>query len=208
MKLPSKGLYAITDTSHIDYATMLEKTHAILQAGAHILQYRFTETEHKDRIIQATQLNQLCHLFKVPLIINNDIDLAMQINAAGVHLGKDDPPIDEARATLGKHAIIGCSCYNDLSRASDAIGAGADYLAFGAFFPSPSKPEATYATPAIITQAKLAFVDTCVVAIGGITPENGRSLITAGADILAVISGLYRSAHPFNATTKYINLFT
>lgn len=207
MKLPKQGLYAITDTTHIDATTMLAKTKSILEAGAKLLQYRSTETNPIQRNLEATQLSQLCRRLNVPLIINNDIELVIKLNADGIHLGKNDPSIAEARAMLDQHAIIGYSCYNDLSRASDALDAGADYLAFGACFPSPSKPEAIQISPAIIKQAKQILSHPPIVAIGGITPENGALLIEAGADMLAVISGLYRSKEPFDTATKYINLF-
>lgn len=206
MKPTKKGLYAITDAA-IDSATMMAKTKAILEAGAQLLQYRFTQTNNSYRDTETTQLIKLCKQFNVPLLINNDIDLALRINADGVHLGKDDATIAEAREILGNQAIIGCSCYNDLSRARAAIDASADYLAFGTFFPSTTKPTATFANPNIIRLAKRTFTDAFVVAIGGITPENGQPLIDAGADMLAVISGLYQSKTPFNTATKYINLF-
>jgi len=194
------GLYAITDTDNLGSEMMLTKTEEILRAGAMLLQYRNKQADQNTRLMEAGQL------FTVPLIINDDITLAMKVDADGVHLGKADLPIAAARECLGNNAMIGVSCYNDLDLASEAVVAGADYLAFGAFFPSPSKPDAVYAKPEIIQKAKQQF-DLPIVAIGGITPENGQSLIDAGADMLAVISGLYASETPFNTTTKYVNLF-
>ncbi len=158
------------------------------------------------RIAEAEQLLDLCRQYSVPLIINDDIVLAVQSGADGVHLGKTDSSIADARERLGEKAVIGCSCYNDLDRAQQASKSGADYIAFGAFFSSPTKPDAAHATLDIIQTAKQRF-KLPVVAIGGITPENGQSLIEAGADMLAVISGLYASETPFNTTTKYINMF-
>ncbi|MCZ6805125.1 MAG: thiamine phosphate synthase, partial [Proteobacteria bacterium] len=122
------------------------------------------------------------------------------------HLGKTDSSIANAREHLGNNAMVGCSCYNDLDRAQLVSKSGADYIAFGAFFPSPTKPGAAHATADIIQAAKQKF-DLPVVAIGGITPENGQSLIAAGADMLAVISGLYASNDPFNTTKQYIKMF-
>jgi thiamine-phosphate pyrophosphorylase len=200
------GLYAITDTERLSPEKMLHKTEEILRAGAKLLQYRNKQANQNTRLIEARQLVDLCKQFTVPLIINDDITLAMKIDADGVHLGKGDPPIAIARERLGNNAMIGVSCYNDLDLASEAVVAGADYLAFGAFFPSPSKPDAVHAKPEILQKAKQQF-DLPIVAIGGITPENGQSLIDAGADMLAVISGLYVSETPFNTTTKYVNLF-
>lgn len=206
MRLELKGLYAITDTEHLSSEIMLTKTEEILRAGTKLLQYRNKQADQNTRLTEAKQLVDLCKQFSVPLIINDDITLAIKINADGIHLGKTDLSIADARERLGNNAIIGCSCYNDMDRASDAVNAGADYIAFGAFFSSPSKPDAVHAKPEIIGRAKQQF-DLPVVAIGGITPENGQPLIDAGADMLAVISGLYASESPFNTTIKYVNLF-
>ncbi len=206
MRFRVNGLYAITDTANLSTKIMLSKTEEILRAGAKILQYRNKWADQNTRISETEQLAELCKQFAVPMIINDDIGLAAQVDADGVHLGKSDSSITEARKHLGINAIIGYSCYNDLDRAIEAVNAGADYIAFGTFFPSPSKPDAVQATPEIIQTAKQQF-DVPVVAIGGITPENGQSLIDAGADMLAVISGLYTSETPFNTATKYVNLF-
>ncbi len=206
MRLELKGLYAITDTEHLSSEIMLTKTEEILRAGTKLLQYRNKQADQNTRLTEAKQLVDLCKQFSVPLIINDDITLAIKINADGVHLGKSDSSIADARERLGNNAIIGCSCYNDLDRANNAVNEGADYIAFGAFFPSPTKPDAVHATPELIIKTKQEY-DITVVAIGGITPENGQSLIDAGADMLAVISGLYASNPPFNTATKYVNLF-
>jgi len=201
-----KGLYAITETEHLSFEKMLHKTEEILRAGAKLLQYRNKQADENSRLTEARQLVDLCKQFNVPLIINDDITLAIKINADGIHLGKSDSSIAVARERLGNKAMIGVSCYNDLDRANNAVNEGADYIAFGAFFPSPTKPDAVHAKPEIIGRAKQQF-DLPVVAIGGITPENGQPLIDAGADMLAVISGLYASETPFNTTIKYVNLF-
>jgi len=206
MRFEIKGLYAITDTANLSSEIMLTRTEEILRAGANLLQYRNKQADENTRITEAEQLRELCRQFSVPLIINDDIALAVQIGADGVHLGKTDSTIADARKRLGDKAMIGCSCYNNLDRAQQAAKSGADYIAFGAFFPSPTKPEAAHATPDIIQTAKQKF-KLPVVAIGGITPENGQSLIDAGADMLAVISGIYASKTPFNTATKYIDLF-
>jgi thiamine-phosphate pyrophosphorylase len=202
-----KGLYAITDTANLSSEIMLTRTEEILRAGAKLLQYRNKQADENTRLTEARQLIDLCKQYTVPLIINDDIALAVQMGADGVHLGKTDSSIADARKRLGDKAMIGCSCYNDLDRAQQAANSGADYIAFGAFSPSPTKPEAAHATLDIIQTAKQIF-NLPVVAIGGITLENGQSLIEAGADMLAVISGLYASNDPFNTTKKYINLFT
>ena len=206
MSFEIKGLYAITDTANLSSELMLTRTEEILRAGAKLLQYRNKQANENTRIAEAEQLLDLCRKYSVPLIINDDISLAVQIGADGVHLGKTDSSVANARERLGNKAMVGCSCYNDLDRAQLVSKSGADYIAFGAFFPSPTKPGAAHATADIIQTAKQKF-DLPVVAIGGITPENGQSLIAAGADMLAVISGLYASNDPFNTTKQYIKMF-
>ncbi len=206
MRFNIKGLYVITDTSNISSEIMFARTKEILRAGAKLLQYRNKQADASTRIREAKKLHELCRQYSVPLIINDDVKLASQVDADGVHLGKDDSSIVAAKAQLKSEAIIGCSCYNDFGNAEQAAKSGADYIAFGAFYPSPTKPEAVHATPDIIQTAKQKF-KLPVVAIGGITPENGQSLIAAGADMLAVVSGLYNSETSFTTTMKYINLF-
>ncbi len=207
MNSEMKGLYAITDTANYSSQVMLSKTEEILLAGAKVLQYRNKQGDKNIRITEARQLHDLCRQHSVPLIINDDIALAIQVGADGIHLGRSDSSISAARKQLGCKAIIGCSCYNDLDRAYNAVNNGADYIAFGTFFPSPTKPDAVKAMPELISQTKEKY-DLPVVAIGGITTENGQSLINAGADMLAVVSDLYASDDPSNKTKKYINLFT
>ena len=206
MHLLGKGLYAITDQNHADFATMLSKTEKILAAGAKFLQYRNQKNSPNTLLKEAQQLQKICRSYHVPLIINNNVTLATQIHADGIHLGATDISVAAARRQLGENIIIGCSCYNDLNRAHRAVATGANYIAFGAFFKSPNKPLAVKAELSLIHQAKRAF-DVPIVAIGGITPKNGMALIDAGADMLAVISGLY-SAHDASArTAEYMQLF-
>ncbi|HJU26811.1 MAG TPA: thiamine phosphate synthase, partial [Rhodanobacteraceae bacterium] len=125
--------------------------------------------------------------------------------AAGVHLGEDDAPIAHARATLGPGAIIGVSCHDSLQRAREAAAEGADYLAFGAFFPSATKPQARHATPDLLRAAR--EFGKPLVAIGGITPDNGGSLIAAGADFLAAVSGIFGAQDVRAAARRYAGLF-
>ena len=143
----------------------------------------------------------------MPFLINDDIHLAATIEAAGVHLGRDDADTVTARAALGPHAIIGVSCYNELARAQAAQDAGADYVAFGRFFPSRTKPQALEAAPELLRAARGAL-KIPVVAIGGITPENGGVLIEAGADALAVIEGVFGLADVRAAAARYAALFS
>lgn len=199
---PSKGLYAITDGPRDD---LLLVARAALEGGAAMLQYRDKTPDAGRRSQEAHALAALCRLFAVPLIINDDIELARASGAAGVHLGEHDGAIAAARAALGAAAIIGASCYDSLQRAQDAAAAGANYLAFGAFFPSTTKPGARRATPGLLRNARGLGLP--LVAIGGITHENGGSLIAAGADYLAVVSGVFGARDPRAAARRYAELF-
>jgi thiamine-phosphate pyrophosphorylase len=196
------GLYAITDGPRAD---LLPAAREALEGGAAMLQYRDKTRDAARRLHEARALKALCAEFGVPLIINDDVELARASAAAGVHLGEDDPAIAEARTALGSGAIIGVSCYDSLRRAHDAAGAGADYLAFGAFFPSITKPDARHAKPGLLRDARAFGLP--LVAIGGITPENGGSLVAAGADFLAVISALFGARDVRTAASGFAALF-
>jgi len=206
MILPDHGLYAITDCRNICTDALIAKTALILQAGAAMLQYRNKTDNSSVREVQAVQLQQLCHKYSVPFIINDDINLVLKINADGVHLGRDDSACETARKILGADHIIGISCYNNIKLALAAETEGANYVAFGAFYPTTSKSSTSVATTALLNQAKQQL-KLPVVAIGGITPENGKKLVHAGADFLAVISGIYEVPDPAKATQEYLNLF-
>ena len=170
-----------------------------------MLQYRDKTRDADRRLGEASALAVLCREFAVPLIINDDVALARASGAAGVHLGEDDAGVAEARAILGGDAIVGVSCYDSLQRAQGAATAGADYLAFGAFFPSMTKPCARHATPELLRDARRLGLP--LVAIGGITRENGESLIAAGADYLAVVSGVFGASDVRAAAQQYKKLF-
>ncbi len=187
-RLQGCGLYAITDGPRAD---LLGAVRQALEGGARLLQYRDKTADAPRRLDEAHALRALCRTHGAALIVNDDVALAAAVGADGVHLGREDGELAAARATLGERAIIGVSCYNSLERARALAGAGADYLAFGAFFPSPTKPHAPRATPELLRQA--AALGRPLVAIGGITPDNAPSLVAAGADYLAVISALFRA---------------
>ncbi len=201
-RLAKKGLYAITDGPRID---LLDAAEAALRGGAAMLQYRDKTGDAQRRLAEARALRDLCARRQVPLIVNDDVELARAACAAGVHLGEDDGDVAAARAELGATAIIGVSCYDSLSRARDLAAAGADYLAFGAFHPSPTKPHARHATPLLLTDARTFGVP--LVAIGGITSDNARPLIEAGADFVAVVSGVFAARDVAAAAEKYAKLF-
>ena len=200
----SKGLYLITPDEP-DNTRLLARV-APLLPFASCLQYRNKRADTALREQQALALRSLCHDAGMPLVINDDAALAAKIGADGVHLGEHDGDVAAARALLGDAAIIGVSCYDELVRAEIAARAGADYVAFGAFFPSPTKPHARRASPALLQAA--ARFGLPRVAIGGITPDNARSLIAAGADLIAVISGVFEAADPVAAAQAYRACFT
>jgi len=201
-----QGLYAITDSGLADRLGLVDQVAEALQGGARIIQYRDKQATPQQRRRQASALRTLTRSQRALLIINDDLELARVVGADGVHLGRDDPPLAEARARLGPEAIIGVSCYNRLELARQAQRSGADYVAFGRFFPSRSKPGAVQAHPELLRHARREL-RLPLVAIGGITPENGGALITAGADMLAVIHGVFGQPDIRLACAHFRSLF-
>lgn len=199
-----KGLYLITPDD-ADTARLLARTAPLLAAGTTWLQYRNKTAGDALRHEQASALQALCVDAGVPLIVNDDVRLAKAVGAAGVHLGEDDGDIAAARALLGAEAIVGSSCYDQLQLAEAAVAAGSDYVAFGAFFPTRSKTGTRQATADLLSRAAPLGVQR--VAIGGITPDNARSLVQAGADLVAAISGVYDAADPVAAVHAYLQCF-
>lgn len=201
-----RGLYAIADTGCVDPARLAAAVAQALEGGASVIQYRDKSGDPGTRRRTARALLTLCRRYGVPLLVNDDVELAVETGADGVHLGREDVPLEAARARLGPEAIVGVSCYNDLERARRAAAAGADYVAFGRFFPSSTKPHAVAADPELLRAAR-AELSVPIVAIGGITPENGASLIAAGADALAAIEGVFRQPDIRAAAERYAQLF-
>ena len=201
-----RGLYAITDSLLIPGGQLLPAVASVIRGGARLVQYRSKSPGPSHRAGEARALLQLCHDHNVALIINDDVKLAASIGADGVHLGHQDAALDEARVQMGPRAIIGVSCYDSLERAMTAVHAGADYVAFGSFFPSSTKPEAVPAPLSLLEHARQRLnVPLC--AIGGITAANGGILVSAGADMLAVISGIFAQADFEGAARHYARLF-
>ncbi|MCR4332587.1 MAG: thiamine phosphate synthase [Sulfuricaulis sp.] len=200
------GLYAIADTQYLDDARLLPVVGEAIAGGARVIQYRDKKHTAVDRARQASELASLCRKHGALFIINDDVELAKQVQAAGVHLGREDASLAQARAQLGPQAIIGVSCYNELARAVLAQTEGADYVAFGSFFPSRTKPQAVRAGLELLCEAKQKL-HIPVVAIGGITPENGAHLLAAGADALAVIEGVFGQDDVRAAAERYTRLF-
>lgn len=201
---PPAGLYAITSENHPSPAQLAVSVRAALQGGAKVIQYRAKTS--LNRVEEARLLLAECQAFQAPLIINDDVELAVLIQADGVHLGKEDGLVSEARTRLGPQAIIGVSCYDSLERAEQAQALGATYVAFGRFFPSASKPNAPCAHLETLANAKRS-IHLPLVAIGGITPDNGAALIQAGADLLAVIDGVFGQPDPEAAALAFKPLF-
>ncbi|BAN36727.1 thiamine monophosphate synthase [Sulfuricella denitrificans skB26] len=199
------GLYAITPEC-ADTESLVEQVRQALSGGAHLVQYRNKGGDVGLRHEQASELLALCKQFHVPLIINDDIRLSDLTGADGVHLGKDDGSVREARLILGPDKIIGVSCYNDLQRALDAEAHGANYVAFGSFFPSSTKSDVVTAPLTLLHEAK-RVLNIPLVSIGGITADNVTPLIEAGTDAVAVISALFDSEDIVRAASRFAVLF-
>lgn len=199
----ARGLYLITPDEP-DCERLLRRTRPLLPYTA-CLQYRNKRADEAQRRRQADGLRALCSDAGVALVVNDDAALAAAVGADGVHLGARDGAIATARALLGNDAIIGASCYDDLQRATDAAAQGADYVAFGAFFPSPTKPDARRASIELLRDSRALALPR--VAIGGITPDNASALVAAGADMVAVISGVFDAPDPVAAARAYAACF-
>ncbi len=203
---PLRGLYAVTDANLASAQSLTYQVAAAIRGGARMIQYRDKGKDQTRRIREAASLLSICRASRTPLIINDDLALAEAVGADGIHLGRDDVPLSLARERLGPSAIIGVSCYNRLERARRAASDGADYVAFGRFFPSHTKPEAVAADMDLLHQAR-AEISLPLVAIGGITPENGSLLVRAGADMLAVIRGVFGHRDIAAAARRFSRLF-
>ncbi len=200
------GLYAITDASVTDSQKIIFSVEQALRGGARLIQYRDKSSNQKQRLETCHAIRELTKNFGAVFIINDDIELSLATKADGAHLGHDDTSLTEARKQLGENAIIGISCYNRFDLAKQAIKEGANYIAFGRFFPSRTKPDAVTAEISLLTKAKQEL-DIPVVAIGGITVENGGALIEAGADMLAVVDGIFGQTNIEAAASQYRSLF-
>jgi len=199
---PSRGLYAITDGPRTDLQHVVQEA---LAGGVRLLQYRDLGDDHPRRRAEAEAIKRLCDERGVPLLINGDAALAQAVGAAGVHLGETAEDLASARGRLGPQAIIGVSCFASLERARAMVDAGATYVSFGAFFPSPTLPDAGLASIDLLRQSAALGVPR--VAIGGITPENGAALVDAGADYLAAISAVFGNAAVRAAARRLADLY-
>ena len=200
------GLYAITPDG-LPRVDLLARVEAALAGGCRWLQLRDKTQPPAELLVRAHALRALTRRYGARLIVNDDLVLALLVDADGVHLGKDDGDWRLARALLGPERLLGVSCYADLARARAAVAAGADYVAFGAVFPSLTKPQAALLPPHFIAQAKAALpVPLC--AIGGITLDNASAVLADGADLLAVIHDLFAAPDIAGRAAHYQQLFT
>lgn len=198
------GLYAITDPDLMS-GKLVQMAEQAIHAGISILQYRNKKAPLAQQESEARELAQLCKKNNVLFLINDNVELAVKVNADGVHLGQKDASIEQARTLLGNKKIIGITCHNQIELAHTAVHQGADYVAFGRFFTSQTKPDAIKADLSILTAAK-KLLPVPVVAIGGITTENATTVLQHGADMLAVINGLF-GEDDIAAASKKLNAF-
>ena len=202
-----RGLYAITPEHPHPGTPLASQVEQAVLGGARVVQYRDKSGDGPRRRAEARALLQVCRRHGVPLVINDDLELAASVGADGVHLGRDDADATTARRRLGPGALVGVSCYNRVEDAERAQTLGASYVAFGRFFPSSSKPSATGADLGLLRRAR-GLIRLPIVAIGGITPENGGPLVTAGADMLAAIEAVFGRPDVRAASQAFSALFT
>lgn len=199
-----RGLYAITDSTLLA-GRLLQAVEAALEGGVVAVQYRDKSNDTSRRLEEAVALRMLCRRYEVPLLINDDIELCLAVGADGVHLGRGDGSLQQARARLGHDAIIGATCHDSLEFAADAAANGASYLAFGAMYPSGAKPGALPASIQTLTSSRQLGLP--VVAIGGISIDNAAPVITAGADCVAVITDLWQAVDITARARAFTRLF-
>ena len=201
---PGRGIYALTP-EHRSGAELVNAVTSAIKHGVRAIQYRDKSADLERRQCDAAALLEVCRAQNVPLIINDDVDLALAAGADGIHLGRDDETLATARSRLGGDAIIGVSCYNEPTRALAAARNGADYVAFGSFFPSVTKPGAIRATTGIVAAVR-SHIQVPIVAIGGITPENADPLLESGVDLLAVVNAVFGAPDIARAVRRLVRL--
>jgi thiamine-phosphate pyrophosphorylase len=200
---PRCGLYAIADTGWLQPGQLSTAVTAAIRGGAGVIQLRDKSGSVTTDSSLLLTLLRICRNAQVPFIINDDPELALSIGADGVHIGRSDADLTALRQQLGRHTL-GVSCHNNLEAAVAAEAAGADYVAFGRFFPSRTKPDAVAAKLDLLRQARQRL-QLPIVAIGGLTPDNSAAILNAGADTLAVIEGIFGQPDPEAAVRRYID---
>ena len=199
-----KGLYAITD-SKLMGSDLISKTEQAILGGINILQYRNKTAPLEQQEQEALKLVQLCKKNNVLFLVNDNVELALKVNADGVHLGQQDTPLQKAREQLGKDKIIGITCHDKIELAVEAQKYGADYVAFGRFFNSQTKPTASPAELSLISESKKS-ISIPIVAIGGITQEMASLLLKEGVDMLAVIHAIFGQDDILSATHQFVEI--
>ena len=200
-----KGLYAITDAKLLG-TDIIEKAEQAILGGINILQYRNKNASAKQQEQEARTLAQLCDKHNIIFIINDDVELAMKVNADGVHLGQKDTHFQQARKQLGENKIIGITCNNQIELAQNAQQQGADYVAFGRFFESSTKPSAPHAELSLLTEAR-KLITIPIVAISGITHESAPLVLEKNVDMLAVIEGIFGKADILKSVQQFVDIF-
>ena len=198
------GLYAITD-SKLMGSDLISKTEQAILGGINILQYRNKTAPLEQQEQEALKLVQLCKKNNVLFLVNDNVELALKVNADGVHLGQQDTPLQKAREQLGKDKVIGVTCHNKIELAVEAQKNGADYVAFGRFFNSETKPSAPPAQLSLISESKKS-ISIPIVAIGGITQKLAPLLLKEGVDMLAVIHGLFAQDDILRASRQFVEI--
>lgn len=200
-----RGLYAITPDGLPD-ELLLARVEAVLRGGARLLQYRDKQSTPSQRERVAPKLRELCRRYGTGFIVNDDLALALKVDADGVHLGGSDGDLLAARRALGPGKLLGASCYANFELARAAVAAGADYVAFGAVYPSPTKPQAVRAPLDLFGRCRAELkIPAC--AIGGIALNNAAPLVAAGADLLAVITDLFAAPDIESQARAFQTLF-
>ena len=202
-----RGLYIITDKNLIPRDKFLETVEKALRGGARIVQLREKDSSQDEIIRLGKGLLRTTKRYGVPLIINDSPSMAKEIDADGVHLGKDDPGIQDARRILGGEAIIGISCYGEIERGIQAEREGADYVAFGTPYFTPTKPDRKGTPFEVLREARKKITKIPIFAIGGINRENAKSVLETGVDGIAVITGVFGSSDPERAARDLASLF-
>jgi thiamine-phosphate pyrophosphorylase len=200
-----KGLYAITPDS-ADLNTLIQKTQWAIEGGAFMVQYRSKIQDRDVKMQQCAAILRLCREYEIPCFLNDDVEMCRVLEADGVHLGEKDDNIAEVRHILGENAIIGSSCYDQLDRGKSAQKEGASYVAFGAMFPTSTKPNAPRATLDLLKEAKRE-IQIPIVAIGGITVNNAHDVIKTGIDAIAVITSLYEAKSIKETAETFAKMF-
>lgn len=200
-----RGLYIVTPDWD-DTGKLVEATEQAIRGGARLVQYRHKTAAADLRKEQASALLQVCRRHDTPFIINDHVDLCMELDAEGIHVGGTDASVADVRARVGKDKIVGASCYGTLQLARDAYAAGATYVAFGGFYPSRVKKYDFRTAPEIVAESKKE-IPLPVVVIGGMTQENCLPLIAQGTDMVAAISSVYMTDDPEAAARRFADLF-